>query len=83
MSEVIRVQAARTPDRDRLLALLSDHGHDARPVDDIEIDVYCKPGGGQCGPAVYSQAEDAVMDIGDAFVPVKHDGVIYVRPPVG
>ena len=28
-------------------------------------------------------ATDAVMDIGDAFVPVKHDGVIYVRPPVG
>ena len=83
MSEVIRVLAARTPDRDRLLALLSDNGHDARPVDDIEIDVYCAPGGGVCGPAVFANAEDAVMDIGDAFVPVKHDGVIYVRPPVG
>jgi hypothetical protein len=83
MSEVIRVQAARIPDRDRLLALLAGQGHDARAVDEIEIDVHCSADGGACGPAVYKQAEDAVMDIGDAFVPVKHDGVIYIRPPVG
>jgi hypothetical protein len=83
MSEVIRVQAARIPDRDRLVALLTDHGHDARPVDDIEIDVHCNVPGGGCAPAVYERAEDAVMEIGDAFVPVKHGGVIYVRPPVG
>ena len=32
MDEVIRVVAARIPDRNLLLALLSDNGHDARPV---------------------------------------------------
>ena len=24
-----------------------------------------------------------IMEIGDPFVPIKHDGVIYIRPPVG
>ena len=78
MSEVIRVHAARIPDRDRLLAMLSDRGHDARAVDEVQIDVYGDP-----APHLYGELEDAVMQIGDAFVPVKHDGVIYVRPPIG
>jgi hypothetical protein len=81
--EIIRVQAARIPDRDRLLELLSDHGHDARAVDEVEIDVYVKPGEIGAEPEIYSEAEDAVLEIGDSFVPIKHEGVIYVRPPIG
>ena len=83
MSEVIRIQAARIPDRDRLLSMLAEHGHDATPVEDVKIDVHCHAEGGGCGRVVYERAEDAVMAIGDAFIPVKHDGVIYIRPPVG
>jgi hypothetical protein len=83
VSEIIRVQAARIPDRDRLLALLSEHGHDARAVDEVEIDVYVKPGEVRAEPEIYTEAEDAVLAIGDPFVPIKHDGVIYVRPPIG
>ena len=81
MDEVVRVVAARIPDRNRLLALLSENGHDARPVNGVEIDVHCTPKAAE--PAIYSEVEDAVMSIGDAFVPIKHQGVIYVRPPVG
>jgi hypothetical protein len=80
---VIRVQAARIPDRDRLLKLLGEHGHDARPVDEVEIDVHLKPGDPGGEPEIYNDAEEAVLEIGDAFVPVKHQGVIYVRPPIG
>jgi hypothetical protein len=83
MDEVVRVVAARIPDRNRLLALLSENGHDARPVNGVEIDVHCGPSSSTAEPKIYAQVEDAVMSIGDAFVPVKHQGVIYVRPPVG
>jgi hypothetical protein len=34
-------------------------------------------------PRIYGELEDAVMDIGDPFVPIKHEGVIYLRPPIG
>jgi len=81
MSEIVQIQAARIPDRDRLLALLADNGHDARPVDEVGIDVHVEGNG--TTPAIYNHVEDAVMDIGDSFVPVKHQGVIYVRPPIG
>ena len=83
VSEVIRVQAARIPDRDRLLKLLGEHGHDARPVDEVEIDVHLKPDGSEAVPEIYTEAENAVLEIGDPFVPIKHRGVIYVRPPIG
>jgi hypothetical protein len=83
MDEVVRVVAARIPDRNLLLTLLSENGHDARPVNGVEIDVHCGPSQPGAGPAIYSEVEDAVMTIGDSFVPVKHQGVIYVRPPVG
>ena len=81
MADVIRVVAARIPDRNRLLALLSENGHDARPVNGVEIDVHCELSASE--PRIYSEVEDAVMTIGDPFVPVKHQGVIYVRPPIG
>ena len=81
MADVVRVVAARIPDRNRLLALLSENGHDARPVNGVEIDVHCAAAATE--PRIYSEVEDAVMTIGDPFVPVKHQGVIYVRPPIG
>ena len=90
MSEVVHIKAARIPDRDRLLAMLSTRGYDARPLNGVEIDVHSGPGFEQSGPEsagfeprIYGELEDAVMDIGDAFVPIKHEGVIYIRPPVG
>ncbi len=83
MSEIIHIQAARIPDRDRLLAMLSRRGYDARPVNGVEIDVHCGSDTLGVAPRIYGELEDAVMDIGDPFVPIKHEGVIYLRPPIG
>jgi len=80
MSDVVHIKAARIPDRDRLLAMLSSRGYDARPLNGVEIDVY---GGSDSSPRLYGALEDAVMAIGDPFVPIKHEGIIYLRPPVG
>ena len=83
MSENVQVEAARIPDRDRLLATLREHGLDAHAHDEIGIEVRC---GDQSSDAacddVLAEVEHVVMDLGAPFVPIKHDGVIYVRPPL-
>ena len=81
MSSTVQVEAARIPDRDRLLALLLAHDLDARPHDEVGIDVLCADE--RAGDEVYAYVEAVIMDIGASFVPIKHDGVIYIRPPVG
>jgi len=81
MSSTIQVEAARIPDRDRLLRLLLEHDLDARPNDEVGIDVVCADD--DAGDEVYAYVEAVIMDIGAPFVPIKHEGVIYIRPPVG
>ena len=81
MSSTIQVEAARIPDRDRLLALLLAHDLDAHPHDEVGIAVYCTDE--RVGDEVYAYVEAVIMDIGASFVPIKHEGVIYIRPPVG
>jgi len=81
VSSTIQVEAARIPDRDRLLALLLAHDLDAYPHDEVGIAVYCTDE--DTGAEVYAYVEAVIMDIGASFVPIKHEGVIYIRPPVG
>ena len=78
MSSTIRVEAARIPDRDRLLQALRDEGLDAAPEDEIGIVV---PIGGADGE-LFHQVEGVVFSVGAPFVPIEHEGVIYVRPPL-
>ena len=73
----IQVEAARIPDRDRLLALLREHGLRAEPESDVGIVV---DGGDE---EVFDAVEELIMQIGAPFVPIRHEGVIYIRPPVG
>jgi hypothetical protein len=75
----IDVHAARIPDRDRLLELLREHGLDARPNGELEIVVETSETDGQ----VFHEVEALIVDIGAPFVPIQHEGAIYVRPPVG
>jgi len=82
MSENIPVRAARIPDRDRLLSELRDAGLDARPVGEVEIEVPYGEGAGDAVQDVYSRVEGMILSLGAPFVPVKHEGVIYVRPPI-
>jgi len=79
MSSTIRVEAARIPDRDRLLAALRDEGLDAEPEDEIGIVVPVGEGGGE----LFHQVEGVVFSVGAPFVPIQHEGVIFIRPPVG
>jgi hypothetical protein len=83
MSSTIQVAAARIPDRDRLLRELQEHGLDARAVDEIGIEVRSDDDQQAISNEVFSEVERVVMSIGASFVPTKHEGVIYIRPPVG
>ncbi len=79
MSGTVRVEAARIPDRDRLLHALRDEGLDAEPEDEVGIVVPVGEGDGE----LFHQVEGVVFSVGAPFVPIQHEGVIYIRPPVG
>ena len=83
MSSTIQVEAARIPDRDRLLRELKEHGLDARAVDEVGIEVRSEDDEQAISNEVFSEVERVVMSIGASFVPTKHQDVIYIRPPVG
>jgi hypothetical protein len=78
VSDSVDITAARIPDRDRLLKDLQEAGLDANAVGEVEIEVLA----GESGE-VYEHVERMIMSLGAPFVPIKHEGVIYVRPPVG
>ena len=79
MSSTVRVEAARIPDRDRLLAALREEGLDAAAEDEVGIVVPV----GEGGHELFHQVEGVVFSVGAPFVPIEHEGVIYIRPPVG
>jgi hypothetical protein len=79
MSSTVRVQAARIPDRDRLLEALRNEGLDAAPEDEVGIVVPV----GEGGSDLFHQVEGVVFSVGAPFVPIEHEGTIYIRPPVG
>jgi hypothetical protein len=70
------VEAARIPDRDRLLKELRAAGLEAQPEDEVGIQVRTDD------DALLAEVEGLITTLGAPFVPIKHDGVIYVRPPV-
>ena len=79
MTTHVQVKAARIPDRDRLLVALREQGLDAEARDELEIVVPIGDG----GDTVFHQVETLVISVGAPFVPIEHEGVIYIRPPVG
>jgi hypothetical protein len=81
MTEHIPVQAARIPDRDRLLQELRDAGLEAKPIGEVEIEVSTEENADDAARDVYALVEHMIMSIGAPFVPIKHEGRIYVRPP--
>jgi hypothetical protein len=82
MTEMVQVEAARIPDRDRLLQELQAAGLDARAVDEVCIEVPCGDDTAAACDDLMAHAESLITSIGAPFVPVKHEGVIYIRPPV-
>jgi hypothetical protein len=73
----VQVEAARIPDRDRLLDELREAGLEAKPVDEVGIEVATGD-----DEEVFAHVERTIMSIGAPFVPLQHDGVIYIRPPL-
>ncbi len=82
MAGTIDVHAARIPDRDKLVELLREHGLEAEPHGELGIKVPCEDEGQACDD-LFSYVEGLVMDLGATMIPIKHEGVIYLRPPVG
>jgi hypothetical protein len=83
MSESVQVEAARIPDRDRLLQELREAGLDAHPIDEVGIEVPVPDGGAEAAAdELFAHAEHVIMSIGAPFVPMKHEGTIYIRPPL-
>jgi len=78
VTDSVDITAARIPDRDRLLEELRSAGLDAEPVGEVEIEVKAEE-----SAEVYERVEGMIVSLGAPFVPIKHEGVIYVRPPVG
>ena len=76
MEEHAQVEAARIPDRDRLLQELRDAGLDANPVDEVGIEVQTTD------DKLLTEIEGMIESLGAPFVPIKHEGVIYIRPPL-
>lgn len=78
----VEVEAARIPDRDRLLQLLHGEGVDARAVGEVELEVPCGDDEDAACEDLLQQVEGVIFDLGAPFIPQKHEGVIYIRPPV-
>jgi hypothetical protein len=76
VDETAQVEAARIPDRDRLLEELRAAGLDAKPVDEVGIEVHAGD------DELLAEVEGMIKSLGAPFVPMKHEGVIYVRPPL-
>ena len=77
MADHAHVEAARIPDRDRLLEELRAAGLDAKPENEAGIEVRAD------SDELLAEVEGMIASLGAPFVPIKHDGVIYVRPPLG
>jgi hypothetical protein len=77
VGEHAHVEAARIPDRDRLLQQLLDAGLDAQPLDEVGIEVRTND-----DDLLLAEVEGLITSLGAPFVPMKHDGVIYIRPPL-
>jgi hypothetical protein len=75
----VDVHAARIPDRDRLVALLREHGLEAEPHGELDIEVAAE----EASDELFAYVEELVMNLGATMIPIKHEGVIYLRPPVG
>jgi hypothetical protein len=79
----VHVEAARIPDRDRLLVELRESGLDARAVNEVGLEVpYFNGASEELADELLAHAERVIMSIGAPFVPIKHEGTIYIRPPV-
>ena len=78
----IQVEAARIPDRDQLMKLLREAGLEAQAVNEVGIEVPAAGHEQETTDEIYAQVERLILSIGAPFVPIVHEGTIYIRPPL-
>jgi hypothetical protein len=81
----VHVELPRITDRDQVLEALAQRGHEARPTEQDgwpAIEVPCGEGnaGKTCDDLV-AELETLVGELDVPLVPVRGDGVVYLRPP--
>jgi hypothetical protein len=64
-----------------LLRELNEAGIDAHAVDEVEIEVRITGDAEAAADDIFARTEQMIMSLGAPFVPIKHEGVIYIRPP--
>ena len=52
-------------------------------MDEVSIEVPITGEVESASDELLAQTEHVIMSLGAPFVPTKHEGVIYIRPPVG
>jgi hypothetical protein len=70
----VHVEAPRIPDRDELVVALRRDGFDARPVDELGIEV-------DRDGDVLGDLESWIAETGIPLVPQATPGTIFLRPP--
>jgi hypothetical protein len=82
----VHVELPRINDRDQVLQALAQRGHEARPTEEDGWPAIEVPCGGDAGSAcddLVAELETLVGELEVPLVPVRGDGVIYLRPPAG
>jgi hypothetical protein len=55
---------------------------DGLPEREVELEVSCGNDDHSACDDLLGQVEGVIFDLGAPFIPQKHEGVIYIRPPV-
>src|SRR5215208_3653368 len=81
MSETISVEVARYRERDLLGKALEERGYKATPVEELGrlgFDIECDDG--TCDD-VLQEMEGLVQELQAAFIPIRGNGFVFLRPP--
>jgi hypothetical protein len=82
----VYVELPRINDRDRVLDALAQRGHEARPTEEDgwpAVEVPCDGDAGSACDDLLGELEALVGELDVPLVPVRGEGVVYLRPPAG
>ena len=80
----VHVETARFADRDRVVQALAARGHETRPIDEDGLPAIEVPCGGDSEAAcddLIAELESLVGELDAPLVPIRGDGVVFLRPP--
>jgi hypothetical protein len=86
VADEVYVELPRVADRDRVLEALAQRGHEARPAEEDgwpAIEVPCDGDADTACADLVGELEALVGELDVPLVPVRGEGVVYLRPPAG